>query len=75
VREETGLEIVDVKLVFSLVCRGETDYVAKAYYVGAASGEIHTDEPVDVRWVDPQVLLDGPFGEYNRALFDHVGIK
>lgn len=75
VREETGLSIRDVRPVFSALCVGNVDYVSTTYFAADAEGDIHTDEPVDVRWVDPSVLLDGPFADYNRRLFAHVGIS
>jgi hypothetical protein len=27
-----------------------------------------------VKWVEPEVLLRGSFGEYNRRLFDTLGV-
>jgi len=74
VLEETGLTVHEPRQIFRLVCRGRQDYVAKAYFAGRVTGELHTDEPIDIRYVDAQVLLDGPFGEYNRKLFRKVGI-
>lgn len=72
VREETGLAVTSHERVFEKLCWGSTCYVSTTFR-GEVSGEVHTDEPVDVRWVDPQVLLEGPFGDYNRRLFRKIG--
>jgi 8-oxo-dGTP diphosphatase len=74
VREETGLRISSPRLLLSRVCRGETDYVSKAYYAAEVEGELGTNEPIDIRWVDAATLMEGPFGEFNEHLFRHVGI-
>lgn len=75
VREETGLILRDPKPAFEMVCEGEVDYLSKTYYVtDVLEGIVHTDEPVTVEWVEPQVLIDGPFGQYNKRLFAAVGI-
>ncbi|OPZ35531.1 MAG: CTP pyrophosphohydrolase [Synergistetes bacterium ADurb.BinA166] len=74
VREETGLVVINPGLLLSRVCKGETDYLSKAYYAREVSGEIGTSEPIDIQWVAPEILLAGPFGEFNEFLFRHVGI-
>lgn len=71
VREETGLEVKNCIGVFTTLCRGSTDYLTTAF-VGSVSGEIKTEEPVVVAWVDRDVLINGPFGEYNKALFAYL---
>ncbi len=75
VKEETGLSIKNPSLLFTNECLGEVNYECRTYWAVAATlGDIHTDEPIDIRWVDPQVLLDGPFGSYIQVLFDHLGV-
>lgn len=71
VREETGLEFSNVRAVFTRVCEGGKDGVAyiTTTFVGDFSGEIATQEAGIVAWVSEDVLLDGPFGRYNEALF------
>ncbi len=79
VKEETGL-VIDpntAKPVFERVCKGERsgqDFEVVTYFVSEWSGELHTDEPVAIDWVKSDVLFSGPFGEYNRALFEALGI-
>ena len=36
-------------------------------------GKMRSSEEGQVRWVDPKVLINGPFGEYARKLFDQLG--
>lgn len=72
VREETGLTLIDPSPVFEKLCWGSTCYLSVTF-TGTVIGEIHTGEPVDVRWAEPSVLLDGPFGDYNRRLFRKLG--
>lgn len=73
--EETGLVGSNLKFVFACVCKGKKDYWTVTY-TADISGNIHesTDEGV-VKWVSPEELIAGPFGEYNKALFNAVGIK
>lgn len=72
--EETGLRARGLRRVFEDLCRGRTNYASSAFVASELEGDIHTTEPVDVGWVETEVLLRGPFAEYNRKLFRHVGI-
>lgn len=72
VKEETGLDLFDVKAVYTRPCHGEVDFVGKF------SGEIlnpaesaKRDEP-GVAWVKPRVLLFGSFSSYNLALYEYM---
>lgn len=69
--EETGLTATDLKPVFT---REEGDGFTTTTFVGKVSGQIKTDEEGVVRWVDPEILFNGPFGPYNRALFAKLGL-
>lgn len=71
-QEETGLTATDLKPVF---VRKEDDGFTTTTFVGKVSGEIKTDEEGVVRWVTPEVLFNGPFGTYNRALFKRLGLS
>lgn len=68
--EETGLTATDLNPVFSKF-DGDSNCTT---FVGKVSGDIDTDESGVIRWVDPEVLLQGSFGEYNRDLFQKLGI-
>jgi 8-oxo-dGTP pyrophosphatase MutT (NUDIX family) len=70
-QEETGLTATDLKPVF---VREEDDGFTTTTFVGKVSGQIRTDEEGVVRWVDREVLFNGPFGTYNRALFKRLGL-
>jgi 8-oxo-dGTP pyrophosphatase MutT (NUDIX family) len=76
-QEETGLEAGDIRFLYGGVCPGgKKDGIAywTTTYVGDFEGEIHTEEEGVVKWVEPEVLLRGSFGEYNRRLFDTLGV-
>ncbi len=82
VKEETGLIITEstVTPVFQRVCKGEKsgkDFEVVTYWALAYDGDdkLHTDEPIAIAWVNKQTLLDGPFGVYNRALFEAIGME
>lgn len=72
--EETGLRVKNPRVVMVLLCKGEQDYITAAFE-GEVEGDPHTSEPINVAWVIPQVLLVGPFGDYNAELFRVVGIE
>lgn len=71
-QEETGLTATNLKPVF---VRKEDDGFTITTFVCKVSGKIRTDEEGVVRWVTPEVLFNGPFGTYNRALFKHLGLS
>lgn len=74
VREETGLEMANIRPVFMRLCEAGKDgkSFATTTFVGTWSGEIHTTEAGLVKWADKEVLLGGPFATYNRALFKAI---
>jgi 8-oxo-dGTP pyrophosphatase MutT (NUDIX family) len=69
-KEETGLDITNLKLVDTRIYDGYHTLL----YVADYSGEINYDEPHVVKWVDPSVLLQGSFGDYNENAFKLLGI-
>lgn len=70
-QEETGLTVTDLRPVF---VREEGDGYTTTTFVGKVSGQIRTDEEGVVKWVDREVLFNGPFGGYNRKLFAKLGL-
>lgn len=68
--EETGLIVTNLKQIY---VRYDEDGFRCTTFIGKISGEINTDEGGVVRWVDPETLFAGPFGDYNRNLFKHIG--
>lgn len=69
-KEETGLDVVGLRAVCEAVCDGT--YCTT--FEGEVSGEVHTEETGVVKWCRPSELAYGPFGGYNQALFNKVGI-
>ena len=73
--EETGLALTQPRQVFVGMCPpGSKDGRSfnTAAYIGKVSGYIHTTEAGHVEWVSRETLLAGPFGDYNRRLFEAV---
>lgn len=71
-KEETGLTFVDPRLVFVDNClSNDGDYLTYTF-VGRVTGRLATSETGVVKWVNKLTLLSGPFGDYNRRLFDHL---
>jgi ADP-ribose pyrophosphatase YjhB (NUDIX family) len=60
-REETGLEIYNIELIYSAHRDGHMGHT----YIADHKGEISTDEPHVVKWVPFTKLLEGKFGEWN----------
>jgi mutator protein MutT len=69
--EETGLRATSARQVF---VRTDDDGYVTTTFVCRVEGDIDTDESGVVRWVKPQVLFAGPFGRYNHALWDRLGL-
>lgn len=75
-KEETGLDATVFDPVFTRDCLGHDTYRSTTFRVKHYYG-LPGNRPGEgvVRWVSPEVLVNGPFGEYNRALFNVVGIS
>lgn len=74
-KEETGLIIDDLELVYNGLCRGTKSYSTTTFIANKVEGEIHTNEAIDVAFVEKESLLkDSPFSEYNRRLFSKIGL-
>jgi 8-oxo-dGTP pyrophosphatase MutT (NUDIX family) len=69
-KEETGLDAVKLTQVFS--SPDNQGYVTTTFSC-EISGEISTDEAGVIRWVKPDVLIAGSFGDYNKRLLKHLG--
>jgi ADP-ribose pyrophosphatase YjhB (NUDIX family) len=67
-KEETGLDISDLKLVFAIHKSGNMGHTYLAKY----SGEINHNEPHVVKWVPMQVLINGCFGRYNEMVSESL---
>lgn len=66
--EETGLTAVNLRPIFT---QEDGDYLTVTFTCDVM-GDIKTDELGVVCWVEPKVLISGPFRKYNTQLFEHV---
>lgn len=74
VKEETGLIISNLRLVFAMHKQGYMGYT----YIADYSGEINHNEPHVVRWMPFEVIMKGSFGKFNQLVsesLDDMGIK
>jgi mutator protein MutT len=69
--EEVGIQIEKMRDVFDHPCRV---HHAHTFLVEEWTGLVHSSEGAWVGWVPPARLLEGSFAEYNRALFEHLGM-
>ena len=73
-KEETGLDVSDLRLVFAIFKGGNMGYTYLAKY----SGKIEYSEPHVVKWVPFQELINGSFGRYNQLVsesLEAMGVK
>lgn len=73
-KEETGLTISNLRLVFAIHKDGSMGYTYLADY----EGEINHNEPHIVKWLPFERLINGSFGKYNAMVcesLDDMGIK
>jgi 8-oxo-dGTP pyrophosphatase MutT (NUDIX family) len=72
-KEETGLDIYDLEVVYASHWGNRMQWTFLAKW----TGEIHTDEPHVVKWIDTKTLMQGSFREYNLevlASLNEIGI-
>lgn len=70
--EETGIEAKeeDIYSVFGAYCEGEDKNIwTTTFFVANFTGEPEQGDAGPVEWVTKDVLLAGPFGDYNKKLF------
>lgn len=67
-KEETGLDISDLKLVFAIHKGGNMGFTYLAKY----DGEINHNEPHVVAWCKSDILTKGSFGRYNELVFESL---
>lgn len=71
--EETGINIKENDLTFIYESNRE-GYKAYSFYirVNKSSIIINHNEPHIVKWGNKKDLLDGPFGDYNKKMFEKL---
>lgn len=77
--EETGVVIAAPQSVYTAFVPGESNFICTTFvaHIVAQAPDAPRSVPYEgeVGWAHPAVLARGPFGEYNRALFDHLNIQ
>lgn len=74
--EETGLQSVSLRSIFTRVSAGNVDFVTTTYRI-QASGKFKPEDGLQVKWLTRAQLCDSalcPFASYNRQLFLAVDI-
>ena len=67
-KEETGLDIYDLELIFAMHKNGYMGYTYLAKY----SGEIKHNEPHVVKWVLFDTIMKGSFGKFNTLVSESL---
>lgn len=67
-KEETGLDIYNLKLIFAMHKDGYMGYT----YLCDYNGNIHTDEPHIVKWTSFETVINGSFGEWNTLVAESL---
>ena len=67
-KEETGLDITNLRLIFAIHKGGNMGYTYLAEY----SGEINHNEAHVVKWVEFKTLVRGSFGRYNQLVAESL---
>ena len=73
-KEETGIDVTNLRLVLAIHKDGFLSYTYLADY----KGEINHNEPHLVEWTTFSKLIEGPFGKYNQLVtesLDDMGVK
>lgn len=75
-KEETGLDVYDLELIFIRDVPGLDDYrtytFSAQYKKEQKIGSTSEEETGRVRWLTEEELLAGPFAAYNRRLLNHI---
>ena len=67
-KEETGLDIYDLQLIFAMHKSGYMGHTYLAKY----SGEINHNEPHVVKWLPFSHIINGSFGKFNQLVADSL---
>ena len=73
VKEETGLDIINLKFQFIRDCPHLTDQKPCVVFTGDVIGQINY-EPHVFKWVKPIIVTQGSFGEFTSS-FNKLNIK
>lgn len=75
VKEETGLDIINLKFLFTRNCIDKDSEKPCGLYSGDVVGQINHNEPHVVKWVDPVVVTQGSFKDFNINTFKTLNIN
>lgn len=75
VKEETGLDLVDLEFRLMHECIDKNGMRPCAVFTASATGEINYNEPHVVKWVSPKTLTEGTFGDFNKKTFELLIIE
>lgn len=67
-KEETGLDVFNLRMIFSM---HRNDYMGYTY-LADYSGEIQTEEDHVVKWTNFQTIIDGKFGKWNKMVSESL---
>jgi 8-oxo-dGTP pyrophosphatase MutT (NUDIX family) len=67
-KEETGLDIRNIKLIDNRKYRDRLIYLYIADWSGSIQYDVETEGKCD--WITWEHLISGPFGEYNKIIKD-----
>jgi len=76
-KEETGLDIKNLVMIFAMHRKGQMGYTYLADYTGEISYD-YNKEPHVAKWGKMQEAIDGKFGEWNKLVKDSLksmGVK
>jgi len=76
--EETGFVVANPQAVYTAFVPGEINFICTTFIgqVVAAAEDAPRSWPFEgeCKWVKPKVLVEGPFGDYNRSLFQEMNV-
>lgn len=69
-KEETGLDIKNLRMVFAMCKDGYMGYTYLADY--DSNQELKTDEPHVIKWTGFKTIIDGSFGKWNALVAESL---
>lgn len=75
VKEETGLNLINPQFHFVQDCIDINGMKPCAVFRANVIGVIHHNEPHLVDWINPNLVLMGPFSEFNKNTFSLLNFK
>ena len=77
-KEETGLDLINIKYHFTADCIHKGENKPAAVFTATVEGKINYDkdhEPHLVDWVEPLLVTQGSFGDFNKEAFKKLHIN